>query len=279
MAIQRKSLQKFMFDRSFDDPNMLYLPGEKRKAEREAAEAAAAIAAAEAAQNATLAAGAMPVEEDAPPAPPAPKFSQGDLDAAREDGYVAGHAAALEEISTSREQYVADALTLVGQGLGKLDEKQAVANREMGETVMRLVYALMRKVIPIEAEKHAIENISQFVSKVLPLVIGEPKLIVRVHSSIVPLVEERLKTTFTRASFQGGFSVIADFELQPGDCRLDWSGGGADRSEARIWAEIREVIAANYGDVDIDALDRLADPEAAKIKLEHEQENGGQTHG
>lgn len=275
MAAQRKSLQKFMFDRSFDDPNKLYLPGEKRKAEREAEEAAAALAAAAAAQA------APPMADDvegveAPPPPPEIKFTQGDVDAAREDGYVAGHAAALEEAATAREHYVADALALVSQGLDKLDEKQAAANREMGETVMRMVYALVRKLIPIEAEKSAVENVSAFVAKVLPLVIGEPRLLVRVHSSIVPLVEERLKETFMRASFQGGFSVVADFELQPGDCRLDWSGGGADRNEGRIWAEIREVIAANYGDVDNEALDRAADTEAAKLKLE--QDNGGQTN-
>ena len=275
MSAQRKSMQKFMFDRSFDDPNKLYLPGEKRRAEREAEEAAMALAAAAARQNADMPATVEDVE--AAPPPPETKFTQGHLDAAREDGYVAGHAAALEEAATAREHYVADALALVSQGLAKLDEKQAAANREMGETVMRMVYALVRKLIPVEAEQQAVANVGSFVAKVLPLVIGEPKLMVRVHSSIVPLVEERLKETFARASFQGGCSVIADFELQPGDCRLDWSGGGADRNEGRIWAEIREVIAANYGDVDSEALDRAADTEAAKLKLE--QDNGGQTNG
>jgi hypothetical protein len=64
---------------------------------------------------------------------------------------------------------------------------------------------------------------------------------------------------FARASFQGTYSVITDYELQPGDCRLEWDGGGAERSEARIWRDIREIVAANFGGMDADAMDQAAD--------------------
>ncbi len=72
-------------------------------------------------------------------------------------------------------------------------------------------------------------------------------------------LEERLKEVFVRASFQGSYSVITDYELQPGDCRLEWDGGGAERNEARIWRDIREVVASNFGGTDIEAMDRAAD--------------------
>lgn len=266
MSPQRKPIKKFLFDRSFDDPGKLYLPGEMRRAEKEAMEAAeamAAQAAADAAANPQIADAGVDVPAEPPP--PEIKFTQADLDAAREDGFVAGHAKAVEEAATAREHYVADAINLISQGLGKLDEKQVAANRDIGETVMRLVYAVLRKIVPDHAKDHVADNIGGFVKQVLPLILGEPKLIVRVHGSIVELVSARLKDLFATSSFQGGYNVVADFELQPGDCRLDWAGGGADRSEARIWAEIRDVIAANYGDVDVEALETAADTETAAI--------------
>lgn len=279
MSPQRKSPPKFLFDRSFDDPAKLYMPNELRRAEREAMEAAEAAAAARARTMAREDSSASESEDAAPSEPPPPeiKYTQGELDAAREDGFVAGHAKALEEAATAREHYIADALNLVAQGLGKLDEKQTASNRDMGETVMRLVYAVLRKVVPTKAADHAAENVGEFVKQVLPLVLGEPKLLVRVHGSIVGLIDARLKDVFARSSFQGGYTVVADFELQPGDCRLDWAGGGADRSEARIWAEIRDVIAASYGDVDVDALDRAAETEAAAIAAERVESQNGAT--
>lgn len=271
MSPQRKSVRKFLFDRSFDDPGKLYMPGEMRRAEldaMEATEALAARAAQDSASNVEVSEG----ESDAPAVPPPPeiKYTQDDLDAAREDGFVAGHAKAVEEAATAREHYVADAINIISQNLAKLDEKQAIANRDLGETAMRLAFAVLRKIVPDHAKDDVADNINTFVKQVLPLILGEPKIVVRVHGSIVNMVSTRLKDVFATSSFQGGYTVVADFELQPGDCRLDWAGGGADRSEARIWAEVREVIAANYGDVDVDALDAAAETEAAAIAAQHQ---------
>src|SRR4051812_35125754 len=109
MATRNGPVRKFAFERSFDDPSRLYLPSERRKSEIAAEEAAqAAAATAEAAR----AAARSPQEP-----PPEPKikleFTKAQLEAAREEGYIAGHGAALEEAGTSREHYVADAINLI----------------------------------------------------------------------------------------------------------------------------------------------------------------------
>jgi flagellar assembly protein FliH len=274
MASVRSAAKRFMFDRSFDDPSKLYLPGEKRRAELEAERAAAAEAATAAMASAHpgVPAGAEPAAAEAPPPPPEPMYTKAELDAAREEGHIAGHAAALEEAETAREHYIADAIALIGQGLAQLDEQQKAANAELGRTAMRLVYAVLSKIVPPHARDFAAENIGAFVKQVLPVVMGEPKLIVRVHNLIVPDVKARLQEVFERSGFQGTFAVVADYELQPGDCRLEWAGGGADRSEARIWAEIREIIVANFGDLDPDALDRAADAERAAQQVDAENQ-------
>ena len=259
MATRNGPVRKFSFDRSFDDPSRLYLPNERRKSEIAAEEAAlAAAAAAEAARAAT--------RKDEPPPPPKIKleFTKAQLDAAREEGYIAGHGAALEEAGTSREHYVADAVNLIAQGLAKLDEQQQAANLELEKTAMRMVYGIVRRLLPGFAEQHAVDNIETFVRTVLPVAVGEPKILVRAHVLIAEDLEARLKDVFERASFQGSYTVITDYELQPGDCRLEWAGGGADRDEARIWRSVREAVAASYGDVDVDALDTAVDAQIAQ---------------
>jgi len=249
MSAQRSSTKRFLFERSFDDPRKLYLPGEKRKAEIEADRRAAEIAAAKAAAEAAKHQAATPVVEEAPAAPE-PMFTQSQLDAAREEGYVSGHTTALEEAETARSHYVADAINLIAQGLAKLDEQQQAANLTLGETAIRLLFAVARKTIPETAHQFAQENVTDFVKKILPLVIGEPKLVIRTHTMIVEDIQAKLAEVFTRAGFLGGFTVIADYELQPGDCRLEWTGGGAERSEARIWAEIERAMAEGVGTFD-----------------------------
>ena len=265
MAQQRS--RKFDFSRSFDDPLNLYLPAERRKSEIAAAEAAEAEAA--------LADAARRTREVSSP-PPEPKvkqeFTKAQLEAAREEGYIAGHTAALEEAGTAREHYIADAMNLIAQGLNGIEDQQRMANVELEKVAMRMVYGVVRRLLPGFAEQYAVDNIEGFVRQVLPVAIGEPKIIVRAHAMIAADLETRLKDVFARAGFQGGYSVITDYELQPGDCRLEWAGGGADRDEARIWRSIREAVAATYGDVDVDALDATVNAEIEQEQAAHPAE-------
>ena len=265
MARRNGPVRKYTFERSFDDPSKLYLPGERRKSEVAAAEAAMAAADAGSAE-------AVPVDARVEmPAEPKIKleFTKAQVEAAREEGYIAGHGAALEEAGTSREHYVADAVNLIAQGLAKLDEQQHTAIDELEKVAMRMVYGVVRRMLPGFAEQYAVDNIEGFVRQVLPVAVGEPKILVRAHAMIAADLETRLKDVFARASFQGSFTVITDYELQPGDCRLEWAGGGADRDEARIWRSVREAVAASYGDMDVDALDATVDAAIQQEQAEH----------
>ena len=93
----------------------------------------------------------MPALPDIPETPPEPEikleFTQAQLDAAREDGYIAGHNAALEEAGTAREHYVADAINLIAQNLEKLDEQQKAANTVLADLAMRMVYGIAQRLL------------------------------------------------------------------------------------------------------------------------------------
>lgn len=240
--------KKFLFERSFDDPGKLYLPGERRKSE---IEAEAVIKAAEEMSRQTAV-----IIEDAPVPQISPEEQlKAQLEAAREEGFVQGHTAALEEAETAREHYIADALNLIATGIDKLGEQQRAAYEQMTNEALRMVFAIIQKLLPPVAHHHAAETIGEFVRQVLPLTVSEPKLVVRAHSMITADLEARLPPLANRAGFRGAFAVEPDYELQPGDCRIEWDGGGSDRDEARIWRDIRAAIAATLGDIDTEKLD------------------------
>ena len=269
--------KRFLFDRSFDDPSKVYLPGEKYGPKIEVAlpkskdkdQGKAADAA-----------------DDAPPPPPAKMYTQEQLDAAREEGHVEGHTAALEDAETAREHYVADAISLIAKGLEVLDDKQADANREIGELAMRMVYAVVEKVIPAHGKAHAVESVEALVRDILPLVYDEPTLIVRTHVMIAEDVQEKMTEICRKSNFRGSVEVVPDYELQPGDCRVEWDGGGADRDEGRLWHDIRVIIGEDIGRVDLDELEtaaneaedkaeeNVAEPDQPVDDVESDQEEG-----
>lgn len=244
----------FLFERSFDDPSKVYLPGEKfgPKVKVDLPKPKT-----KSGEQADESADAAPAE----PPPPPKTFTEAELEAAREEGYVEGHTSALEEAETAREHYVADALNIISKSLDGLEEQQTEANREIGETALRLVYAVIEKVVPVHAQAHAIDSVEALVRDILPLVYDEPTLVVRTHNMIAEDVQARMEEVCGRSNFRGSISVAPDYELQPGDCRVDWQGGGADRNEGRLWADIRAIVEDNVGRVDVEALDAAADSE------------------
>ncbi len=263
----------FMFDRSFDDPSKVYLPGEKYGPKIEVSLPKRVSTDSDEQPEAAEA-----VVEDAPPPPPAKEYTEADLQAAREDGHVQGHTAALEEAETAREHYAADALNLITTVLDGLQEQQSAANREIGETALRMAYAVIEKVVPLHAQAHAIESVAALVKEVLPLVYEEPKLVVRTHNMIAEDVQSKLDEVTERSNFQGVVSIVPDYELQPGDCRVEWNGGGADRNEGRLWKDIRAIIEENIGAVDIEAMDNAADADEHTIedsKTDDSSDEGG----
>lgn len=245
----------FTFDRSFDDPNKIYLPGEKFGPKIE-------VDLPKKTEDAPATDAVEVLEEEQLPPEPEKLYTEEDLEAAREEGQIAGHTAALEDAETAREHYVADALNMISNSLDGLEEKQAEANRETGEVAMRMVYAVVEKVLPEHAKGYVVDSMEALVREVLPLVYDEPTLVVRVHNMVAEDVQTKLDEICERSNFNGTARVVPDYELQPGDCRVEWEGGGADRVEGRLWSEIREIISDNVGPVDLDALDTAADAEA-----------------
>ena len=46
---------------------------------------------------------------------------------------------------------------------------------------------------------------------------------------------------------EGRLRVLADAGISPGDCRIDWRGGGILRDQQAMWREIDRVIEAAVG--------------------------------
>jgi len=241
----------FLFDRSFDDPSEVYMPGEKFGPKIK-------VDLPKSDQPAKDSSDEKP-ETKADEPPPAGNYTEEQLEAAREEGYVEGHTAALEDAESSRDHYVADAVAVISNTLSDLESRQTESNRETGEMAMRMAYAVIEKILPEHAKDHVYDSVEALVKDVLPLVYDEPVIKVRAHKMIAEGLQEKLTQVCEQSNFTGRFEVISDYEFQPGDCRVEWEGGGADRSEARLWAEIREIVSDNVGAVSVDALDEAAD--------------------
>ncbi|MBB4265392.1 FliH/SctL family protein [Roseospira visakhapatnamensis] len=181
---------------------------------------------------------------DAPlPEPPPNLYTAAQVDAAREEGYLKGHTVALEEAGASTARLTAAALKDIVAAFDRMDAEQRAFNAEVEKSATRLALTIARHLLPAAAEAGAVPEIERLVAATLPDVLDQPRLVIRVHGSLAEAIRQAVRPIQDDHGFEGRLTVRPDNDLPVGDCRLEWGDGGVERDTVRLWAEIEAVVA------------------------------------
>lgn len=181
-------------------------------------------------------------EAEEPPPPPAPMFTEEELQLAREAAYEEGRQAGHAEAEESLQQQIAGALTALSNQMEGVFSRQTEVNDQNARNAVRVAMAVVRKVLPAACERHAFDEVARVVEQVVAHILDEPRIIVRVAAGLVDPVRERLEAVAEGQGFEGRVVVQADARLVPGDCRVEWTDGGAERDQARLMAEVEAAV-------------------------------------
>ncbi|WP_141415240.1 FliH/SctL family protein [Caenispirillum bisanense] len=231
------------------------------------AEADAAAAEAEA-----LAAQMQPPE---PETPPEPTFSLQDVEAARDEAYVAGHTAALQEAEAATERLASESLHFIAQGLRQLGATMNEPYKRLEPMAVEVAVAICRRVLPMVTLQYGTAEIEGLIRSILPTIIEQPRIVVRVHPALSGMVRDGVQPVIADTGFEGRLLVVDDAAIQPGDARLEWADGGIERDTPRTWGEIlqvidRNVLAASGITGDFGEAEAAADAERSRLLAEHE---------
>lgn len=206
--------RKYMFDRDF---------GPRRPATPKPAEQVAVV--------------------DAPMAPPPPQmFTEDEINLARESAFEEGRRRGTADATAAAESTTAQAMSAIAEIMGDLIRRQAEANDEAARNAVRVAYAALRKVLPAACESYAFEEVAHVVEEMIGHVLDEPRIIVRVAATLVEAVRGRLEAVADAHGFEGRVVVQADARLAIGDCRVEWTDGGAERDQARLLADVDAAV-------------------------------------
>lgn len=157
----------------------------------------------------------------------------------QQEGYQAGLRAGQEEgllqIQRDQQPAVAQMQMLVNEFQHTLDALDSV----MAERLTQLALTAARQVLGQEPAGGADAMLRQIqrLMQQEPILSGKPQL--RVHPSLVPLVEQHLGATLTLH----GWRLIPDDELHPGGCKVTSQEGDLDASLATRWHELCRLAA------------------------------------
>jgi flagellar assembly protein FliH len=78
--------------------------------------------------------------------------------------------------------------------------------------------------------------------------LGEPRIVLRTAPGVADAISARLNDIAHDEGFDGRVQISGDPALKGSDCRIEWRGGGAERSEQTIENTLQELIARHFAD-------------------------------
>jgi flagellar assembly protein FliH len=155
--------------------------------------------------------------------------------AAHRSGYAAATADAEQRAAAALERIAACLENLAG-GLS------AVEARLESETV-EVAVAVAKKLAPELIAREPFAEISALATNCFRHLLAAPHVVVRINDQMHEGAREKLEQTTHASGFDGRLVVLAEPDIAPGDCRVEWADGGIKRDRAATAAAIDEAVA------------------------------------
>jgi flagellar assembly protein FliH len=162
-----------------------------------------------------------------------------DADAA---GYRRGYAAAKAEILAEAEQRSAAALERITAALESLMRGLSGVEAMLETEAVDVAVAVAKKLAAALIEREPLAEISALAMDCFRHLVTAPHVVVRVndgqHASVGKPIEEMVRAR----GLTSHLVVLAEPDIQTGDCRIEWADGGVNRDRSATEAVIDEAV-------------------------------------
>ncbi|MFL6840771.1 MAG: FliH/SctL family protein [Bradyrhizobium sp.] len=155
------------------------------------------------------------------------------------DGYDAGQ----REAKTESDRRTALALEEIGIGIRAIKARFSGIETRMETEAVDVAVAVARKLCSELVSGEPLDEITALVSDCFSHLVSTPHLVVRINDSLYEAARDRIERLAKQSGFAGRLVILAEPEIQSGDCKIEWADGGVVLERAAIEAKIDELVA------------------------------------
>jgi flagellar assembly protein FliH len=157
-------------------------------------------------------------------------------------GYRNGYAAAQADVSAESERRKAAAMERIAITLASLTDGLAAIERRLEAEAVEVAVAAASKLASALMAREPFAEIAALAADCFNHLVGAPHVVVRVNDALYADAREQLEGVARMRGFDGRLVVLAEPDIAPGDCRIEWADGGAHRDGAKIAAAVNEAV-------------------------------------
>jgi flagellar assembly protein FliH len=169
-------------------------------------------------------------------------FTQEEIDhmfsRARQEGMKAGQIRATEALAAAVERLCGEVSHAMDAAVGEIET--------LREEAALVAMAAARKLAPVAVAALPAADVEEALREAIHQAISEPRIVLRAAPGVIAALKDRLTEIARDLGYEGRIVASADPGLTNADCRIEWRGGGAERSMAGLEAAIGDVIARRF---------------------------------
>lgn len=171
-------------------------------------------------------------------------YSEADLEIARQSGFESGKEVATVEAQENLEVKIVEIMNLIYDQFSELEAKQLKFNRQLESQTISLINSVHQKIYPVTGSLIEMNEVVGFSESILSNLSEQPQIVISVSDSLAEKVREYINKFRENRSYSSEVIVKSSQEINVGECKLEWQGGGAKREPETIISEIDQKFKA-----------------------------------
>ena len=162
--------------------------------------------------------------------------------AAEARAYRDGYDAAKREAKVESDRRAALALETIGVAIKGIAARYSTIESRMETEAVDVALAVARKLAGELIAREPLGEVTSLVSDCFAQLVSTPHLVVRINDSLYEAAHARIEALAKQSGFAGRLVILAEPDIQTGDCRIEWADGGVVLERSAIEAKINELV-------------------------------------
>ena len=154
--------------------------------------------------------------------------------------YRDGHDAGQREAKAESDRRTALALEEIGIAIKGIAARFSGIESRMETEAVDV--AVARKLCSELIAREPLGEITGLVKDCFSHLVSTPHLVVRINDSLYEAAREQIERLAKQSGFEGRLVILAEPEIEAGDCKIEWADGGVVLERAAIDTKINELV-------------------------------------
>ena len=161
---------------------------------------------------------------------------------AEQRGFRNGFQAAQTEAAADTQRRLSIALERISNGINTIAQGLDGISGRMETEAVEVAIATARQLCGQLVAREPLAEMSALIEECFSHLVATPHLVVRVNETLYDGARARIEDLARRFGFEGRLVILAEPDIESGDCRIEWADGGVVRERAALEAKITELV-------------------------------------